>query len=56
MNNDNGNKLILEVKKLSENAILPFKATELSAGYDLSRYIILNIKFIFKTINLNNIK
>jgi hypothetical protein len=27
----------LRVKKLSEHAVLPFRATKFSAGYDLSR-------------------
>ena len=35
MSNNNNNGSVLKVKKLSENARLPFKATGNSAGYDL---------------------
>jgi len=36
---DNIPSYLLRVKKLSENAVLPSRASPLSAGYDLSRYI-----------------
>jgi len=29
----------LLVKRLSENAVLPYRASDGSAGYDLSRYV-----------------
>eukprot|EP01095_Lingulamoeba_sp_RSL-Kostka_P004369 TRINITY_DN15533_c0_g1_i1.p1 TRINITY_DN15533_c0_g1~~TRINITY_DN15533_c0_g1_i1.p1 ORF type:complete len:153 (-),score=49.87 TRINITY_DN15533_c0_g1_i1:56-514(-) len=34
-NNENNTSMVLKIKKLSKNARLPFKATNLSAGYDL---------------------
>jgi len=37
-----------KVKKLSDNAVLPSRASPLSAGYDLSRFLPLPISLIYE--------